>query len=61
MNFIKKMLKNMILSTITIYSINLITVHLNFIIPLNYCSLLITSLLGLPGLMSYTLLALKYM
>ena len=61
MKIIKKMLKSVILSTIAIYSINLVTANLGFVIPLNYFSIAITSILGLPGLVIYSFLAFKYM
>lgn len=53
MKIIKRMLKNIVFSTLTIYSLNLILIKLNIIIPINYFSIIIVSLLGFPGLIMY--------
>lgn len=60
MKFLKKMLKNIILSTITIYSINIILVNLGYYLPINYFSLTLTSLLGFPGLIIYGIITYKF-
>ena len=61
MKIIKSMLKSVILSTLTIYSLNLITNNVGLIIPLNYFSVIVTSILGLPGLVIYSFLTIKFM
>lgn len=60
MNKIKKMLKNALFSTITIYSLNIILVKLGYYVPINYFSLIVTSILGFPGLIIYGILAYKF-
>ena len=50
MKVIKKLLKNFVFSTITIYSLNIILVKIGYYVPINYFSLIITSILGFPGL-----------
>lgn len=60
MIFFKKKLKNVILSTITIYSLNLILVKLGIIIPINYFSIALMSILGFPGLIMYIALVFKF-
>ena len=60
MNKIKKILKNVLFSTITIYSLNIILVKLGYYVPINYFSLIVTSILGFPGLIIYGILAYKF-
>lgn len=60
MKYIKKILKNIIISSITIYSFNIILVKLGYFLPINYFSLLTTSILGFPGLIIYGILAYKF-
>ncbi len=60
MKFLKKILKNVVLSTLTIYSINLLIVHMGWTIPINYFSLGVTTILGLPGLILYSILVFKF-
>lgn len=60
MKLLKKVLKNIVLSTITIYSLNLILVKLGIIIPINYFSIALMSILGFPGLIMYIALIFKY-
>ena len=50
MKVIKKLLKNFVFSTITIYSLNIILVKIGYYVPINYFSLIITSIFGFPGL-----------
>ena len=59
--YLKSLLKNCVFSVLTIYSINIVLVKLGFIIPINYFSVFFTSLLGIPGVIVYVILALKFM
>ena len=59
--FVKRLLKNCVFSVLTIYSINMILVKLGFIIPINYFSVIFTTLLGIPGVVVYAILVLKFM
>ena len=58
---IKQIFKNIILSFIYIYGVNLFVVNLGYIVPINFMSVLIITFLGVPGLIVYSLLAIKYM
>lgn len=60
MKLLKKLLKNMIISTITIYSINIILVKIGYYLPINYFSLIVTTLLGFPGLIIYGIITYKF-
>ena len=60
MKLIKKMLRNFVFSTISIYSLNIILTKLGYYIPINYFSLSITSFLGFPGLVIYGILSYKF-
>ena len=60
MKVIKNLLKNFVFSTITIYSLNIILVKIGYYVPINYFSLIITSILGFPGLIIYGILAYKF-
>ena len=57
----EKIVKNCVFSVLTIYSINMILVKLGFIIPINYFSVIFTTLLGIPGVVVYAILVLKFM
>lgn len=61
MKIIKRLIKNMIVSFFSIYSINLVTTHIDFLIPINYFSILFTTFLGMPGLIVYALLLFKFL
>lgn len=61
MIIIKQILKNIIVSFIYIYGVNLFVVNLGYVVPINVMSILIITFLGLPGLIVYSLLAIKYM
>ena len=45
----KKIIKRFIMSSILIYSYNLLAANLNMIVPINLITLLIVSFLGIPG------------
>lgn len=60
MKLIKQMLKNIVLSTITLYSINLILNKIGVMIPMNIFSIGICASLGFPGLIMYIILVLKF-
>lgn len=60
MKLIKQLLKNIVLSTITLYSINLILTKIGIMIPMNIFSISVCSTLGFPGLIMYIVLVLKY-
>lgn len=49
---ILKLFKNLILSFILIYTLNLILSNVNLFIPINVFTIIITTLLGPPGLLS---------
>lgn len=60
MRLIRQALKNIVLSTITLYSINIILNKIGIMIPMNIFSISICSILGFPGLIIYIILVLKY-
>lgn len=60
MKAIKYLLKNIIFSTIFIYSLNIILINLDFIIPINYFSFGLSGILGFPGTIVYVLLVIKF-
>lgn len=60
MNLIKQLLKNIVLSTITLYSVNLILNKIGIMVPMNIFSIGVCSVLGFPGLIMYIILVLKY-
>lgn len=49
-NFIKRIVKNIVLGAFVLYGYNLIAVNFNMMIPINYITLIIVSILGAPGL-----------
>ena len=49
-------LKNIILAPFIIYLYNLVASPLNFVIPINICTILIVGILGIPGLISLLIL-----
>lgn len=61
MKIMKKRLLNIIFAVVSLYTINLFTINFNIMIPLNIFSVLLVSLLGLPGLAVYCLIIIKYM
>lgn len=57
---IKKYLRRFIVSVIMIYSLNYILLDFNFIVPLNIFSIIVSTILGFPGLLLFLLLLFKY-
>ena len=51
MKKILKIIKKIILSGFLLYGYNLIAAPLDLIIPINYITLLVTTILGIPGLL----------
>ena len=49
---IKKIVKRLIFSFVTLYTISIILNFINLYVPINFFSLLIVSLLGFPGIIS---------
>lgn len=56
---IKKLLMNLIFAFISLYTVNLFTVNLDIIVPISIFGLIIITLLGLPGLITYCLIVIK--
>lgn len=47
-----KVIKRIIVSMFLLYGLNLITSNLDFIIPINYITVLVVCLLGIPGVIA---------
>ena len=60
MKYLKKLIKNIIISIITIYSLNIFLTNLNVYIPINIFSILISGFLGFPGLLMLILIIYKF-
>ena len=60
MKYIKKILKNIVISIITIYSLNIFLTNLNVYIPINFFSIIISGVLGFPGLLMLILVIYKF-
>lgn len=52
---------NLIFSFVSLYTVNLFTINLNIIIPISLFGLTIITFLGLPGLITYCLIIIKYL
>ncbi len=50
-----KIIKKICFSIIIIYSLNLITANLNVLVPLNYFTIILVTILGFPGLVTLAL------
>lgn len=50
------LLKKVVISYIVLYGYNLIAVNFNMIIPINFMTVLLVTLLGVPSLMALILL-----
>jgi hypothetical protein len=60
MKYLKLLLKNMILSTITLYSLNLVFNKVGILIPINFFSIVAGMMFGLSGIIMYIILVIKF-
>lgn len=60
MSLIKKYLKRFVFSIIVVYSLNCVLMKYDFFLPINYVSSVIYSFLGVPGILVYVFLMIKY-
>ena len=56
MKYLKKIVKNITISIITIYSLNIFLTNFNIYIPINLFSIIISGILGFPGLLMLILI-----
>jgi hypothetical protein len=60
MKYLKLLLKNMILSAITLYSLNLVFNKVGILIPINFFSIVAGMMFGLSGIIMYIILVIKF-
>lgn len=56
MKLVINVLKRLIMSFLLIYSLNVIISDLNVFVPINFVSIAVISLLGIPGMLSFLVL-----
>lgn len=61
MSYVKKVLLNIIFAFISLYTVNLFTMNFGVMIPLNIFSIVLVTILRLPGLAVLCLIIIKYM
>ena len=57
-NFLLKTVKKIIIAIFMLYGLNLAISSLNFMIPINLITIILVSLLGIPGICSLVVLCL---
>ncbi len=58
---LKKVMMNLIFAFVSLYTVNLFTVNFDIMVPISILGLIIISFLGLPGLITYCLIVIKYL
>lgn len=58
---LKKIMMNLIFAFVSLYTVNLFTVNFDIMVPISILGLIIISFLGLPGLITYCLIVIKYL
>lgn len=58
---LKKILMNLIFAFVSLYTVNLFTVNFDIIVPISFLGLVTIAFLGLPGLITYCLIVIKYL
>lgn len=58
---IKKLLMNLIFAFVSLYTVNVFTINFDIMVPISIFGLIIITLLGLPGLITYCLIVIKYL
>ncbi len=58
---IKKLLMNLIFAFVSLYTVNLFTVNFDIVVPIGIFGLGLIAFLGLPGLITYCLIVIKYL
>ena len=58
---IKKILMNLIFAFVSLYTVNVFTINFDIMIPISIFGLIVISFLGLPGLITYCLIVIKYL
>lgn len=52
---------NLIFAFVSLYTVNLFTVNFDIIVPISFLGLVTIAFLGLPGLITYCLIVIKYL
>lgn len=58
---LKKIMMNLIFAFVSLYTVNIFTVNFDIIVPISVLGLIIITFLGLPGLITYCLIVIKYL